>query len=140
MSGLTSARVVRRRTCPRACGPAWRQTCSVRFMAVDVDGDQRRIDVVRWHVHLYVLVARWTFSNTQRLLVQDAARCPSPAYSHAATYANCVVVAQRLAVLGLVLDAEVAAARFLALERVAAHQLAELEEVGDAARAARATG
>ena len=44
------------------------------------------------------------------------------------------VVAPRLAVRGLVLDAEVAAARFLAGERVAAHQLAELEEVGDAAR------
>ena len=58
---------------------------------------------------------------------------PSPAYSHAATYANCVVVAQRFAVRRLVLDAEVAAARLLAVQRVEAHQLAELEEVGDAA-------
>ena len=42
------------------------------------------------------------------------------------------VVALRLAVGRLVLVAEVAAARFVARERVAAHQLAELEEVGDA--------
>ena len=53
--------------------------------------------------------------------------------SHAATYEKFVVVAQRLAVLGLVLDAEVAAAALLAVQRVEAQQLAELEEVGDAA-------
>ena len=47
--------------------------------------------------------------------------------------AEALVVAQRLALLGLVLLAEVAAAGLLALERVQAHQLAELEEVGDAA-------
>ena len=44
-----------------------------------------------------------------------------------------LVVAQRLALLGLVLDAEVAAAALLAVAGVAHEQLAELEEVGDAA-------
>src|SRR5436309_2534537 len=41
------------------------------------------------------------------------------------------VVADRLAVVGLVLLAQMAAARLVALQRVAAHQLGELEEVGD---------
>src|SRR4051812_41488684 len=44
-----------------------------------------------------------------------------------------VVVAQRLAVRRLVLDTEMSAARLLALERVHAHQLGELEEVRHAA-------
>src|SRR3954471_20897387 len=44
-----------------------------------------------------------------------------------------LVVAERLAVFRLVLDAEVAAAALLAMQRVAAEQLTELEEVGDAA-------
>src|SRR6476659_477336 len=44
-----------------------------------------------------------------------------------------VVVTQRLAVLGLGLGAEVAAAGLAAVQRVDAHQLSELEEVGDAA-------
>jgi hypothetical protein len=43
------------------------------------------------------------------------------------------VVALRLALLRLVFLAEVTAAGLLAVERVAAHQLAELEEVGHAA-------
>src|SRR5512145_1043869 len=47
--------------------------------------------------------------------------------------AEALVVAQSLALLGLVLLAEVPAAGFLALEGVEAHQLAELEEVGHAA-------
>src|SRR5687767_10703147 len=46
-----------------------------------------------------------------------------------------LVVALGLAVGRLVLLAEVAAARLLARERVLREQLAELEEVGDAARA-----
>src|SRR6185369_3022298 len=46
-----------------------------------------------------------------------------------------VVVTPRLALRGLVLDAEVAAARLLAGEGVAAHQLAQLEEIGHAAGA-----
>src|ERR1700742_4684176 len=45
-----------------------------------------------------------------------------------------LVVALRFAVGRLVLFAEVAAAGFVALARIDAHQLAELEEVGDAAR------
>src|SRR5262249_55325586 len=47
--------------------------------------------------------------------------------------AEALVVAPRLAV-DLVLDAEVAAAALLADERVLAHELGELEEVGDAVR------
>ena len=39
------------------------------------------------------------------------------------------VVALRFAFLGLMLDPEVAAARLLAVEGVAAHQLGQLEEV-----------
>src|SRR5215471_16427977 len=45
-----------------------------------------------------------------------------------------VVVADRLTVLALVLLAQMATARLVADQRVAAHQLAELEEVGDTAR------
>ena len=56
----------------------------------------------------------------------------SPVHSHAATWAKLLVVALGLAVLRLVLGAEVAAAALLALERVAAHQHPELEEVLDA--------
>src|SRR5262249_30408076 len=47
--------------------------------------------------------------------------------------AEVLVVALRLAVGGLVLEAEVAAAGLVALEGVQAHELAELEEVRDAA-------
>src|SRR4051812_30923134 len=43
-----------------------------------------------------------------------------------------VVVAQRLALVGLVLDPEVTAARLLSVQRVATHERRELEEVGDA--------
>src|SRR4051812_6321281 len=43
-----------------------------------------------------------------------------------------VVVTERFAVRRLVLDPEMAAARFLALQRVHAHQLRELEEIRDA--------
>src|SRR3954453_13011342 len=43
-----------------------------------------------------------------------------------------VVVTQRFAVLGLVLDPEVTAAGLLAVQRVAHEQLGELEEVGHA--------
>ena len=57
---------------------------------------------------------------------------PSPVYSHTAAWQN--LSSSRLASPStLVLDAEVAAAALLADERVLAHQLAELEEVGDAA-------
>ena len=46
-----------------------------------------------------------------------------------------VVVAQGLALVGLALLAEVAAAGFLAVERIEAHERGELEEIGDAPRA-----
>src|SRR5687768_8303058 len=46
---------------------------------------------------------------------------------------ECRVVPLRLAVLGLMLDAEMTAARLVAVERVDAHQLGELHEIGDAA-------
>ena len=42
-----------------------------------------------------------------------------------------IVVAQRLAVLGLVFLAEVTAAGLFATQRVVAHQLGQLEEIGD---------
>ena len=54
--------------------------------------------------------------------------------------AEFVVVAGRFAFLGLVFLAEVSAAAFVAVQRVDAHQLAELEEVGDAAGLFEATG
>src|SRR4051812_23580497 len=44
-----------------------------------------------------------------------------------------VVVAKRFAVRCLVFDAEMAAARFLTLQRVHAHQLGQLEEISDTA-------
>ena len=71
-----------------------------------------------------------TLIELELLLVPDrlgilAACTPTPHVSEA------LVVAQGLAVLGLVLLAQVAAAGLVALERVAAHQLGELEEVGD---------
>ena len=52
--------------------------------------------------------------------------------------AEALVVAEGLAVLGLALLAEVAAAGLLAGEGVADHELAELEEVGDPAGALEA--
>src|SRR5688572_16977897 len=45
------------------------------------------------------------------------------------------VVAKRLAILGLVFLAEMPTARLLAMERVSAHQLRELEEIRHAAAA-----
>src|SRR5688572_27378609 len=45
-----------------------------------------------------------------------------------------LVIALGLAVPGLMLLAKVSAARLLAMECVSAHQLAELQEVGDAIR------
>ena len=68
----------------------------------------------------------------QRLLVAERRRVGARVLPHG-DVAEALVVALRLAVGGLVLLAEVAAARLLARERVAAHELAELEEVGDAA-------
>ena len=46
-----------------------------------------------------------------------------------------VVVAQRLAIPRLVLDAEVRPARLLTMQRIDAHQLRELQEIGDASGA-----
>ena len=57
-----------------------------------------------------------------------------PPYSHGRDVGEVVVVALRLALLGLVLLAEVAAAGLLAVERVAHLQLGHLHEVGDPER------
>ena len=55
----------------------------------------------------------------------------SPVHSHALDVGEVLVVAHRLALLGLVLDSEVAAAGLLAVEGVQAHQLGQFEEVVD---------
>ncbi len=64
----------------------------------------------------------------------------SPFHSQTCDLREVLVVADRLALLGLVLLAQVAAAGLVAGEGVAAHQLRELEEVGDPAGVARASG
>src|SRR5689334_20179644 len=61
------------------------------------------------------------------LLVQAAIEIPR------GDVAEPLVVAQRLAVGGLALGPEVPAARLGPVQRVAAHELGQLEKVGDAA-------
>ena len=71
--------------------------------------------------------------RSRRRAVPCGGRGPSgPLVLPHARVREVLVVAPRLALGRLVLLAEVPAARLLAVERVAAHQLAELEEVGDA--------
>ena len=60
-------------------------------------------------------------------------RCPAPVNSHAATYAKCIVVAQRFALRRLVLLAEMAAARLVALGARRAQQFGKFQEIGHAA-------
>src|SRR5690606_39550437 len=67
----------------------------------------------------------------ERLLVQPRLRAHAPVLPHRGV-GEALVVADGLAFLVLVLLAEVAAARLVAIERVATQQLGELEEVGDA--------
>ena len=63
-----------------------------------------------------------------------SARLPSPAYSQAATWQKCSSSRAASPSAVWILLAEVAAARLFARSRrVEAQQLAELEEVGDAA-------
>ena len=117
------AHVVERRSGrsrPASRGSRWRQIRSASF----IDGPHR-YDRSRSGERLEV----------ERLDEALGRRARAAAGIHAATWAKRVVVAPRLAVRGLVLHAEVAAARLLARERIAAHQLAELEEVGHAAGA-----
>src|SRR5690606_14149623 len=70
----------------------------------------------------------------QRLLVADRRLVVALVLPHR-DVGELLVVAEGLAVGGLVLLAEVAAAGLLARERVADHEFGELEEVGHTARA-----
>src|SRR4051794_2247456 len=81
--------------------------------------------LVRPLLHLDVLVH-------QRLLVQD--RTPALARELPGRHVGeLVVVAQRLAVGGLRLRAEVPTTGFATVQRIDAHELAQLQEVGDPA-------
>src|SRR5437763_9625874 len=82
-------------------------------------------------------LARMDVLELERLLVQhrrDAGAGPLPS----GDVAEPLVVAPRLAVLGLVLLAEVAAGGLVTVPRVDAQQAGELEEVGDTAGALEA--
>ncbi len=68
----------------------------------------------------------------QRLLMQGRRLHPGPDTPRPRR-TNMVVVAQRFAVGGLILFAEMAAAGLVAIERIDAHQFAQLEEIGHAA-------
>src|SRR6185503_754212 len=70
----------------------------------------------------------------ERLLVQHGRRAVTRVFPRR-NVREPVVVTQRLSVAGLMLDPEVPAARFLSVQRIDAHELRELEEVGDATRA-----
>ncbi len=64
----------------------------------------------------------------QRLLVKFG-RLPSPVYSQQETWAVVGVVPFGLTFGSLVFRPEMPAARFIAVERIGAHQFSELEEV-----------
>ena len=116
---------------PAVSGPSWRQTLSVEV----ADGRSRdRSTVARRHSALTCSSGSGSAaSRTPAPRDGGSMSAGSPVHSHAATWAKLLVVAQRLALLGLVLGAEVTAAALLALQRVTAHQHPELEEVVDPA-------
>src|SRR3954452_6502420 len=118
---------------PRSlAGTGLRQPCYCRnecLLARSSTPDQAlryptlRRSLVRPLLHLDVLVH-------QRLLVQD--RAPALARELPGRHVGeLVVVAQRLAVGGLRLRAEVATTGFASVQRIDAHELAQLQEVGD---------
>jgi hypothetical protein len=92
---------------------------------------------------LYERWAIFTYSKESCSLwsawLPSRASAPWPRHSQAAACGEALVVAHALAV-GLVILAEVAPAALVALQRVAAHQLAQLEEVRDAAPPSRGRG
>src|SRR5680860_113299 len=85
-------------------------------------------------MHLLVVPLRELHMlELERLLVQLGSRADTGELPRR-DVRELLVVAARLAIVGLVLDPVVTAAAFLAFEGVEAHELAELQEVGDAAR------
>src|SRR5215203_859469 len=104
---------------PVAFGPAWRQTWS--------------FTCIRGLPSLVGALGQVDGFEAEGLLVQrgGAAFAAPPPRRHVG---ELVISAERLAVLGLALLAEVPAAGLLAVEGVAHHELAELEEVRDAPR------
>src|SRR4051812_10223092 len=110
---------------PGASVPAWRQTRSLMSM-----GSAGPSEVVRL---LVAALREVHVLELERFLVErrrgaDALELPC------GDVREVLVIAQRFALFGLVLHPQVAAARLLAGEGVEAEQLAELEEVGHAAR------
>src|SRR5215207_8061455 len=105
--------------------PAWRQTRSLMSM-----GSAGPSELVRL---LVAALREVDVLELERFLVER--RCGVDALElPCGDVREVLVVAQRFALFGLVLHPKVAAARLLAGEGVEAEQLAELEEVGDAAR------
>src|SRR5215207_4987179 len=110
---------------PGASVPAWRQTRSLLSM-----GSAGPSELVRL---LVAALREVDVLELERFLVER--RCGVDALElPCGDVREVLVVAQRFALFGLVLHPKVAAARLLAGEGVEAEQLAELEEVGDAAR------
>src|SRR6478735_12302725 len=99
---------------PPVSGPAWRQTWRVRSMVSSLPLLVRALGQVDVLEHEGFLVERGRAAL--------AAELPG------AHVGEVVVVAEGLALVGLALFAEVAAAALLAVEGVTDHQLAELEE------------
>src|SRR5215218_7329252 len=109
---------------PGASVPAWRQTRSLRSMVLF--GPFR----ISWL--LVASLCEVHVLELERFLVQR--RCAAHALElPRRDVREVLVVAQCLAFLGLVLHPQMAATRLLTGEGVEAQQLAELEEVGDAA-------
>src|SRR5437016_1910106 len=106
---------------PGAVGPAWRHTRTITSMLGTL-----LVLLVAAPCEVHVL-------ELELLLVQLGRRADAFELPRG-DVAEVVVVAERLALFRLVLDSEVTAARLLAVQRVAAQQLAELEEVGHPAR------
>ena len=126
MSGLTSLAVVGDERARRPCAFFCRQTWRVRFMIC------RSLTCSS--------AARGGRSRTSSGSLCRTGGLPSPVYSQAATWQKLLVVAHRLAVRGLVLLAEVAAARLVALERVAGTSARRARGSRPRGRPSRATG
>src|SRR5680860_32170 len=112
MSGLMSAMSCSSNE-PGTSGPAWRHTRSLRCIDDPL---------------LIAALGELDVVEGQRLLVEHGRRSDALELPRAHVR-EVLVVAERLALFGLMLHAEVTAAALFAVARVEAHQLGELEEV-----------
>src|SRR5712691_872966 len=124
---------------PSALPVACRQTCSVRFIVCPSFRS-----AVPWHRFLTKAAASRRTPKSfvaprgqLDLFVRQRLRVQARLIAHSGELprrdiAELLVIAQRLAVGRLMFHPKVAAARFLAMQRIDAHQFGQLEEIGDA--------